>query len=556
MAEEGQSEGQDYTRLHITPLTPALLPTFLPLSVLTIARNISYHTVETFPERAYGFVELPTMEASKLQKKLNGSILKGTKIRIETARPQKLPVPDDNPEPEKPKKDRSKKRKRDETIPAIEIGERSVKRGWTAPSSKTDKRGDKKDKKDKKSKSKYTDGKECLFKTVVPPNKVDLKDGKTKRKKNTREQVVHEFEKTTKHASFLRGSKVDGKSKTASQFVEGKGWVDEDGNLIEEVTVKQKPAAKKEDEVAGDQISDDDTSDSDDSEGIEESAPQTETMEVTEDISEESEVESSEVDTSEAESSVEKANKDVQETPSSSSDSSSEEESESVDSSDSDAESADKSSQQDIETPSQSVGSGPRNPGSRPDSSSGLTITIPPPGKLAPSAADSKSVHPLEALYKRPASTPSSKGQLGVPRPEIPAFSFFGSDQDTAESHDQIPLTPFTQRDFEFRGQRSAAPTPDTAHPNKRFMWPVDNDSDREDDADEEGGTPSGKDKGKGVATASKDVDGDGKEAESDFQKWFYEHRGETNRAWKKRRKVAAKETRQRENRKRADRAA
>jgi hypothetical protein len=87
-------------------------------------------------------------------------------------------------------------------------------------------------------------------------------------------------------------------------------------------------------------------------------------------------------------------------------------------------------------------------------------------------------------------------------------------------------------------------------------MWPVDNDSDREDDADEEGGTPSGKDKGKGVATSSKDVNGDRKEAESDFQKWFYEHRGETNRAWKKRRKVAAKETRQRENRKRADRAA
>ena len=41
-----------------------------------------------------------------------------------------------------------------------------------------------------------------------------------------------------------------------------------------------------------------------------------------------------------------------------------------------------------------------------------------------------------------------------------------------------------------------------------------------------------------------------------DFQKWFYEHRGETNRAWKKRQKEVKKEVRQRENRKRGDRGA
>lgn len=42
-------------------------------------------------------------------------------------------------------------------------------------------------------------------------------------------------------------------------------------------------------------------------------------------------------------------------------------------------------------------------------------------------------------------------------------------------------------------------------------------------------------------------------EATSDFQKWFWENRGEVNRGWKKRRKVVSKEKRQRENRKRGE---
>jgi hypothetical protein len=40
----------------------------------------------------------------------------------------------------------------------------------------------------------------------------------------------------------------------------------------------------------------------------------------------------------------------------------------------------------------------------------------------------------------------------------------------------------------------------------------------------------------------------------SDFQKWFYEHRGEANRAWKRRRKLVAKDKRHRENKRRSDR--
>lgn len=548
MAGDVVGDEQEYTRLHITPLTPALLPTFLAPSVFPTARNISYHTIETFPERAYGFVELPKMEASKLQKKLNGSILKGTKIRIETARPLNIHVPEGDPEPEKPKKERGAKRKRDEAIPAIQIGERSVQRGWTVPTSKSSKKSDKKE---KKAKSKYTDGKECLFKTVVPPNKLELEEGK-KRKKDSREEIVHEFEKSTKHASFLRISKVNGESKISSQFVDGKGWVDEDGNVIEEVTTRRKTTTRKEDPPVEEQTSEDDSDSSDD---VEPAEPQTKPVE--DDGAEKSEDERSEVSSSSEKASPEKEDTGVQDLAESSSDSSSEEESESSsESSDSEPEPAEEPLGQDVETPSESSGSGTKKPNSRPDSSSGLTITIPKPDIFATSSTP-KSVHPLEALYKRPAAKPSSKDQTAASKPDVPVFSFFGDDKDTEqeeiESHDLVPLTPFTQRDFEFRGQRSAAPTPDTAHPNKRFMWPVDDESDEEDNNERGSATPSGKKQGKGTATAKKDGEA-GTAPESDFQKWFYENRGDTGRAWKKRRKTAAKEIRQRENRKRTER--
>jgi hypothetical protein len=114
-------EDESYTRLHITPLTPALLPTYISPNLLSSARNISYHTIATFPERAYGYITLPTMEATKLTQKLNNTILKGTKVRIETARPEPGKPTLSQPEPEK--KSHKRKRARDE-IPAADIGER------------------------------------------------------------------------------------------------------------------------------------------------------------------------------------------------------------------------------------------------------------------------------------------------------------------------------------------------------------------------------------------------------------------------------------------------
>jgi hypothetical protein len=541
----------EYTRLHITPLNPTLLPTILASSILPSARNITYHTIQTFPEKSYGYLDLPMESADKLKKKLNGSILKGQKIRIETARPQKIHTAT-SPEPEKPKRE-SKKRKRD-VLRAVNIGERHVKRGWTTPG---------KDAKDKAVvKSKFTTAPECLFKTVLPPN-VASKSAKEKKKRKKDATVVHEFEKTTKYATFLRGSGGVGK-KGAREFVEGKGWVDEDGKVVEEVKarsrksiIESKPAAEESDNdsskggnssdeeveikstlpampVEGTVEEDSSSSESsleEESAVIESSLQATvvETKTLAEDTSSggSSTDEESDSDVPDAQS------KEVPGSENSSGESSSEGESDeevesttpkaivtkaaSASDSSSEESSSDESETEEVQSAITS----------RPQSSAGPALTIKIPTPIL-------AVHPLEALYKRPKTDAN-------PNPTS-SFSFFGADNNEeveVETQLQVPLTPFTQKDFEFRGLRSAAPTPDTAHPNKRFIWPTE-----DDDDDNEASSPIQKD--------GKPEEG---KSESNFQKWFWENRGETNRAWKKRRKEVAKEKRQRENRKRSDRA-
>lgn len=535
---DSSSVPTDYTRLHITPLNQTLLNAILPPSILPNARNISYHTLETFPEKAYGYVELPKMDADNIKKKLNGSILKGTKVRIETAKPKKELVlePEDPTYPKKEKalKDSKKRKRGQETVPAAQIGDRSVKRGWTTPTAAISKRDKSKDKDGKKAvvKSKYTTGPECLFKTVLPANvaaNVNIKEAREgkpdkKRRKSDKETVVHEFSKTTKYATFLRGAAGSKKTKVAAEFVEGKGWVDEDGNVVEEAVGKEKKrqlAPKVMEEIRH-----------------QDSTSEDESPEVSSSSEEES-------DTEEMDTTPQMTQTLKEDSPTSSSGSSSQEDSESEASSSEDESDAE-SSGQEVKTPKKNIL--PPISTSRPQSSSGppsgLSIQIPDLGITSTPIAGE--VHPLEALYKRP-----HPGLLNpLPKPAASSFSFFGADGDDGleeeESHDQVPLTPFTQKDFEFRGIRSAAPTPDTAHANKRFIWPTDNE---EEDEDEEPSSPIRKE------SPAKTTDANTGEPESDFQKWFYENRGETNRAWKKRRKAAGKEKRQRENRKRNDRA-
>lgn len=511
----------EFARLHITPFNPSLLNVIVPPSILPSVKNVSYHSLQTFPEKSYGYLELPKMDAEKIKKKLNGSILKGSKVRIEEARPskQRSPVMDTEetaPKERKEKVDKGlRKRKRhEEILPGVELRDRKVQRGWTSPAvdtKKSDKRQkDKKEKKTIPAKSKFTNQPECLFKTSLPPSVAahlaeDPSDSSVKRRKirgSGNQVVVHEFSKTTKHATFLRGSGVSSDSPAVAEYVEGKGWVDKDGNVVEAEVTKKKRSDLV---IRNDVVNADSDSSSEDS------------------ASSEDEVEDSMMKTPTP------VAREASLTSSSGSSSEDEEEGE-EETEESDSSSDSSSDSEDIA----SVASQPQeDPPSRPTTSSStahphLHLQIPP-------TSTPTQIHPLEALYKKPAQATTS----------TPSFSFFNNEDTEDQAGPSIPMTPFTQQDLEFRGLRSAAPTPDTAHPGKMFprSWPSNTQNEDEDDDEESSPIPN---RSAPTTTAKGE-----EEPQSEFQKWFYEHRGEANRAWKKRRKVVGKEKRHKENKKR-----
>ncbi|KAL1840249.1 hypothetical protein VTJ49DRAFT_3048 [Mycothermus thermophilus] len=537
--------GDPYMRLHVTPLDPELLKVFVSSALLPKARNISYHTIETFPEKRYGFLELPKDDAEKLRKKLNGSVLKGVKIRIERARPSSIPNPLGDAAMAKEKKvkhdteeavlsaEKSKKRKRDpEVLSGIVLKDgRKVKRGWTSADEPGEKRSKKKDKekkgneKKKQPKSKYTDHPECLVKTVLPANAAadaadadpsSLKKKEKKKGKKAREVVIHEFEKTTKFPTFLKAAGSTSGQKAPLEFVDGKGWVDEQGNVVEAVKARPPPPERV-------LLPSKPTKDGPSS------------VDLAEDTGDSSSAESS--------SSEEEPSSPVRQSSPSPKDA--------------------EDSESDPTTPS-SLAECDQVPSKQAGPVKNLSIAIPPATPSEP-----KVVHPLEALYKRPKQADGEPS--GAASAEQQPFSFFGGDGDDDIDDDEDaagglgdetlgitePMTPFTRKDLEVRRIRSAAPTPDTARPDRRFIPWETTESDIEEQDEEEPGDGDHPMEDQPVAAVTGAAQ-DGEENEkpvSDFQKWFWEHRGDLNRAWKKRRKLAGKEKRYRENKARMARA-
>ncbi|QYS95962.1 hypothetical protein H0G86_003228 [Trichoderma simmonsii] len=566
-------DSSDFVRLHITPLDAELIKVVVPASVLPTARNISYHTLETFPERRYGFVELPEADAEKLRKKLNGTTLKGCKMRIEKARPETRLEPNGDEEevPEKKRKPSKKRKREPDVLEGVALHDRQVKRGWTETPTTT-KRRDRKEKdkeskekkkekeKLKRPKSKYTEGEECLLKTKLPPNTMknlapeELEHKKRSKKKgSSRQVVIHEFEKTTKFPSFLKAATATDR-KTATEYVKGKGWVDEEGNVVEEVKEKEKaklpqrpkkvPQPRK---VSEEPEDDDSTSDSGTSSEGTSSEDESE---------EESEAESEEkieveVEKEAAEVPIQAATKPQDEEEKiDDSDSSSDDTSDDGSSSDEEEDESPKAAEE--RTPTTSKTNAPK---STPASNKPLAIKIPPPE--TPSAGN---VHPLEALYKRPKT--DNENPTSVPKEE--PFSFFGGGEDEEEESEAAPaglvppMTPFTSQDFEWRNVRSAAPTPDTAHPSRmQRFWGAspEKDVEMEDDVanalqeEEQEDGEDGEDEDDGSPAQGRQT------ATTDFQKWFWENRRDLNKSWMTRRKTAAKEKRHRENKARASKA-
>lgn len=457
------------------------------------------------------------MAAQKIKAKLNGSTLKGSKIKIEEARPEKRKAKevdeDEVIEEEKPKKKKSKKAKKEEgEIEGVVLPEgRKVKRGWTETVAEKSKerrekkdrkekgeKSDKREKKDKKKKevSKYTTEPECLFRTELPGNvTLAADDGKkAKKHKAKKEVVVHEFSNTTKHASFLKSGTVDKSSKVAVEFIEGKGWVDEDGNLVEEESEFQRAKRLRLEAMEAKKAA-----------AKAEAKPQTEVK-------------------------PKKSKKAPTPEPESSSDD--------VSSSDPSSDSGSGSDLDDAESTKSSLSTSSRK--SRP---ADLEIKTP-----------AKEIHPLEALFKRaPPNTTSETSPSTKPPPiTTTTFNFFAEDeQEPGEAvTSQVPKTPGTRRDLEWRSIRSPAPTPDTAAVNRKFSFSAA--LGRTDEEDEEADEDMAMDDLPPVRVKADGMGikegGDG-EDESEFSKWFWENRGDNNRAWKKRRREAMKVRRKRENR-------
>lgn len=451
------------------------------------------------------------MDAEKITKKLNGSILKGSKMKVAEARPEKSKRRLEETEEEEGNSERKKVRKSkskddDGVLLGMELPkERKVKRGWTEVEDRE--RRDKKAKRDKKGKikSSYTNEPELLFKTKVPPNAAPGADGSSKKEKGKkskkgradREVVVHEFVNTTKQPAFLRDSTPTGKANGTTEYVDGKGWVDSTGEVVEAAPKNaKKPRAGR----------------SKDAEKVIEATPAI------------------------ALSKPEPAPED-DETSSSGSSSSS---------------SPASSSSPRLDRLSITRSSATPPPVPR------LTTSSPP--SLPP--IHQSQPHPLETLFKRPpppTSTPSSSSKK--PNLEVStSFSFFDDDDPGVMTGLLPPRTPATQTDIRNRRQRSAAPTPDTAMPGKSFWGNRRSESLEAGDLSD-GGLPTlGEEETMGIGRedeeeqAEKNGTGEGKgdpSEESAFAKEFWEKRGERNRAVKRRVREAKKEKRQMENKRR-----
>lgn len=553
------------TRLHISPLTPDLLSAVLGANLTKVAQNISYHSLQTFPDQPYGYLDLPTMDAEKVKKKLNGAILKGKKVKVEEARPKKRSHSDtieqDSPAPEEVAPRQSKRTKKDSNVlPAYEISpDRKVKRGWTeAKTEKTKTKTKKKKDKEKSSTktqapSKYTEKEELLFKTKLPPNKksTKAKDGKKEKKDKSGADIVHEFKHNTTVPSFLRDSKTSD-SNSAVEYKDGQGWVDQNGGVVEEESSKalrKRKAAKL---------------------GLEIDVNKAQQLEnqrkVKKPISPPDKHTSSESISSSEESSDEESDGE-KETKTAITD-------------------ADETSSSGTSSPSVSSDSESDSPSDEEENEDMATPAInktatPPP---------TQQIHPLEALFKKPnvpsstqpqPSTSTSKNSETIkPTLELnTTFSFFEQGPSDSENEIEVtntlpamPMTPFTSQDFRSRTMRSAAPTPDTADPRKSkgyasFMLGLG--SEDSTDSEDELSEPELESNHENVHQTKDNKDRDSTTPipsqsqlqsqsnlplplslpQSEFEKRFWESRGENNRAWKSRRRTVLKEKRQRENR-------
>ncbi|KAI9756961.1 MAG: hypothetical protein M1815_002527 [Lichina confinis] len=236
-----------------------------------------------------------------------------------------------------------------------------------------------------------------------------------------------------------------------------------------------------------------------------------------------------------------------------------------------------------------------------PDASGPAVVSTPIPPRTAPNLSIkipspemplAREVHPLESIFKKPMLPADAKGAAKTTVESEAPFSFFEQEDGERTAHvPQVPATPFTQQDFLYRGIRSAAPTPDTAAPGKRFSfsWRQDNIDEEVDEDDDVHGdvhmdkamadgtdapVPTDEKTQGGRGEATSEVDGEEEEqeeeegrdivvqaaepesekAEKGFEESFWERRTHTNHVWRRRRRETGKIKRRLENKRLARR--
>ncbi|CUS13337.1 unnamed protein product [Tuber aestivum] len=230
-------------RLHITPLTPETICSLLPPKVLSdkaVIASMSFHKVPSFPEKSYGYFACDRDVADGIKKKLNGSLFRGVKVRVEDARPDAFVpggVPDGGVE-EKEKRKRAKKdddgdgnkkakksKKEKGVVDGIELRGRKVQRGWSRPPTiATPVKGDGR--------------RDCLFRSSAATSAFTLSGSTTastgKSKKKKTDGTIKEFTHNTKFPQFLKGASLGkGVLATTATFDESLGWLDSSGTVIE-----------------------------------------------------------------------------------------------------------------------------------------------------------------------------------------------------------------------------------------------------------------------------------------------------------------------------------
>lgn len=476
----------EVSRLHIKPLSPDLLPIILGRTVHS-AQNVSYHQIQSAPEDGYGYVELPKMEADKVKQKLNGATLKGKKIKVEDAKPRKRKHAEIDPSAELDSVSAvPRKAKHDKTPKAKE----NVVPGHVLTADRKIKRGWTKAKQGKADK------------------KSDRRSDRQQSKYTNKEELLFRTKVPPNKSDAISDKSKKSKKKSDAQSV----------HEFEKTTAQLSFIKQSADEAQG-ELKYRDTEGWVDEKGtvVE---PEPSNMRTKRQGKQKSR---------QARSSQPRLHQ-----PASSTNTNTAEETKPA--------GKQPSLPNDDETPS-SVAAEAKT------SSSSSAPSTPEPGEdTITEQTDSLELHPLEALFKKP-QKPASSQDIAKPSLELTTsnFSFFeGGADDDIEEEWSVPGTPYSSQDVRNRGLRSAAPTPDTAYPS-RF-----NSYGSSSFHEEDGDTGSEEEKirrpeSSGQVKSTSQIAG--KSEPSEFEKMFWEKRGDNNRAWKARRRTVLKEKRQRENR-------